>query len=329
MASSGKQSPVDVTSRASANPVWNNPTNLETVGGADADSNLPFVSGTTAWADCHDFSAGFASIPPATIDGIEVFLNDTITSTGNINMEPLILGLEPDVAPISRKATTTLALLTYGASNDLWGGIYTDVDVKDVDFGPDFRGFNSSTTLVVNVDSIEMIVHYTASAAVTVTGTVIGATESQIAAGGRTIILDLTGETWLAVGAAFDGSRQAIIDGIDSAQAETLGWQNEVQATLGVAQVVRTSNTKVTITLLAAETADYKITADEVLTATIPASAHSGTTILTDANFATITAECDQTIAPGTIITQTNLTGAVTDIDESVDAPDGNWLLVA
>jgi hypothetical protein len=31
-------------------------------------------------------------------------------------------------------------------------------------------------------------------------------------------------------------------------------------------------------------------------------------------------------IAPDTLITQTNLTGSITDIDDDPDSPDGNWL---
>ena len=36
---------------------------------------------------------------------------------------------------------------------------------------------------------------------------------------------------------------------------------------------------------------------------------------------------CDEILAPDVLQTQTNLTGAVTDIDESVDTPDGLWLV--
>lgn len=34
-----------------------------------------------------------------------------------------------------------------------------------------------------------------------------------------------------------------------------------------------------------------------------------------------------ETLAPDALLIQTNLTGAVTDIDESVDSPDSNWLV--
>ncbi len=34
----------------------------------------------------------------------------------------------------------------------------------------------------------------------------------------------------------------------------------------------------------------------------------------------------DERIAPDALITQTNLTGSITDIDDDPDSPDGNWL---
>lgn len=109
------------------------------------------------------------------------------------------------------------------------------------------------------------------SASCVVTGTVTTATETDIVAGGKTIILTLTGDTWVAAGGTFDGQRQNIINGLTSAQSELLGWNNVVKALQGVAGVVRTSNSVVTITLDAQAT--YSITANETITVTVPASA--------------------------------------------------------
>ena len=103
------------------------------------------------------------------------------------------------------------------------------------------------------------------------TGTVIGATEADIAAGGKTIILTLTNENWVAAGATFDAQRQNIINGITSAQAEVTGWNMTVKLLQGVAGVVRTSNTVVTVTLDARVT--YNITATETITVTLPSTA--------------------------------------------------------
>ena len=120
----------------------------------------------------------------------------------------------------------------------------------------------------------------TADPVATVSGTVTpGVVEGDIVAGGKTVIITLTNATWVAAGAAFDAQRQNIIDGLDSAQSETTGWNTEVRDKQGVAGVVRTSNTVVTITLDAQ--AAYNITAPETITATVPASTHSGPSDLT------------------------------------------------
>lgn len=109
---------------------------------------------------------------------------------------------------------------------------------------------------------------------VALTGTVTTAIKSDIVSGGKTIILTLTGDTWVAVGATFDAQRQNIIDGLTSAGAELLGWNNVVKALQGVAGVVQTSSTIVTITLDAQAT--YSITAAETITVTVPATALTG-----------------------------------------------------
>ena len=107
-----------------------------------------------------------------------------------------------------------------------------------------------------------------------ITGTIIDGNEEDVRAGSKTIIITLTGDTWVAAGAPFDAERQAIIDGLDSAQSEALGWNNEVRDKEVVGAVVRTSGTVVTITLTAA--AAYALTASETITVTVPASALTG-----------------------------------------------------
>lgn len=72
----------------------------------------------------------------------------------------------------------------------------------------------------------------------------------------------------------FDTERSNIASGVDSAQSEAAGWDAKVKPNIPVANVVRTSNTVVTITLQAQ--ADYDITAQETITWTIPASAVVG-----------------------------------------------------
>lgn len=127
-----------------------------------------------------------------------------------------------------------------------------------------------------DVSTIWALVDYTPSVtSAALTGTITAsATEADIVAGGKTIILTLTGDTWVASGATFDAQRQNIINGLDSAQAEANGWDAVVKAGLAVTDVVRTSATVVTITLPAFAT--YNITATETVTATIPSTALTG-----------------------------------------------------
>lgn len=113
--------------------------------------------------------------------------------------------------------------------------------------------------------------HAAAVGSVALTGTAVPTmTEADVVAGGKTIIVTLTGNTWKAAGAPFDFQRQNIIDGLDSDGSEAHGWDAEVKAKQGVAGVVRTSDTVVTITLDAE--AAYDITAEETITVTVPAS---------------------------------------------------------
>ena len=106
-----------------------------------------------------------------------------------------------------------------------------------------------------------------------VTGTAIASiTETDVVTGGKTIIITLKGDTWIAAGAAsFDLQRDEIIAGLDSAQSELLGWDAIVKATQGLGGVVRTSDTVVTVTLDAS--ALYNITAQETITVTVPSTA--------------------------------------------------------
>ena len=117
----------------------------------------------------------------------------------------------------------------------------------------------------------------TASAAVTGTATA-SITETDVVTGGKTIIITLTNNNWVPT-ASFDAQRQSIINGLDSAQSEATGWDAVVKATQGVAGVVRTSDTVVTVTLDAFAT--YNITAQETITVTVPASALSSVEAIT------------------------------------------------
>lgn len=129
-----------------------------------------------------------------------------------------------------------------------------------------------------------------------------GAHDQAAFTGGGT---DTTSDSWAAVSfalrpataSAFDNARDDLRDNCDSAQAEATGWDALKTTTMPVANVVRTSDTVVTVTLQAA--ASYNITAQETITCTVPAVILSGAT----ATAATPTFTIDATGAatcPGT-----------------------------
>jgi len=109
-----------------------------------------------------------------------------------------------------------------------------------------------------------------------VTGTITSSVdETHIVAGGKTLIITLTDGQWIAAGAgSFDLQRDEIIAGCDSAQSETLGWDLVPKALQSLGGVARTSNTVVTITWDAFAT--YNITANEMITVTVPSTAVVG-----------------------------------------------------
>ena len=125
-----------------------------------------------------------------------------------------------------------------------------------------------------------------AAATVALTGTVTSATEADIVAGGKTLILTLTNDTWTAAVGNSNPTTTAIINGLDSDGAEATGWDAVVKAGLTFNDVTRDSDTQVTILLPAFAT--YDITALETITATVPHEAlqtTSGTDVVATPTF--------------------------------------------
>lgn len=106
-----------------------------------------------------------------------------------------------------------------------------------------------------------------------ITGTITASVnESDIVTGGKTLIITLTDDEWIAAGAgSFDLQRDEIIAGCDSAQSEGTGWDAVPKANQSLGGVVRTSASVVTITWDAFVT--YNITANETITVTVPSTA--------------------------------------------------------
>lgn len=107
----------------------------------------------------------------------------------------------------------------------------------------------------------------------TLTGTIVpNVIEDDIITGGKTVIITLASDTFIAAGAGPIGTvanTQALIDGITSGQGEAAGWNIEVRDKEVVGAVSRDSNTQATVTFTAA--AAYEITGTETITVTIPA----------------------------------------------------------
>ena len=109
----------------------------------------------------------------------------------------------------------------------------------------------------------------------TLTGTITASvTEADIVTGGKTLIITLVGDTWKVAGTGPIGSTadtQALIDGFSATSSPTNGWNNEVRDNAATTEIVRTSATVATWTVAAQS--GYDITAQEVITGTIPTAA--------------------------------------------------------
>ena len=134
-----------------------------------------------------------------------------------------------------------------------------------------------------------------------ITGTIgDGATEQEVRDGTGTIVITLTDATW---DDPITSERQNIIDGLDAAESEANGWNAQVRDQIGVGSVVLTSSTIVTITITQSEVANYRVDANEVITVTVPASAHSGASAITATPTITITAAAESAALTGNVTT--------------------------
>lgn len=165
-------------------------------------------------------------------------------------------------------------------------GILTDLEALDGQALADYKSRLGGTTMTlydlygnaVTVRAADAL-RYTAKGfpaaypTVAVTGTAIasGVAEAEIVSGNETLIFTLTNGTWAAAGATFNALRASFLAYLRAGGAEVAGWDAEVVPELAVDNVVRTSDTVVTITLPAA--ADYAIAADEDVALGVPAGA--------------------------------------------------------
>lgn len=220
------------------------------------DASTPTVDPAAVAADSIDY----ATFNPTQNDAYIVaigFYNDDVTTAGTISGTDPVLTNRWDLEDATG---TDASIFGYSGPNTTYPSIATGARAHTT----------TSMTDAINVGVLFGLVGVPASAALTGTITAT-AREADIVAGGKTIIITLTNDTWVAAGATFDAQRANIIQGLDSAQSEALGWNAKVRDLEVVGAVVRTSATVVTITLSASAT--YDITATETITMTVPTTA--------------------------------------------------------
>lgn len=212
----------------------------------------------------------------------------TVALGGVVNPDPAISGGR--VVDITTVAAVVDFELRDRAAHALRGSLRTFADprrgphefyaltIGTVEVGTLWEAFGWSLELRTGAEMSHDIGRAQAvalSIVLTLSGTILTATETNIVSGGRTIILTLpTGYTWVAAGATFDAQRAAIIAGLTSGASEATGWNAVVKPAIGVGDVVRTSATIVTITLPAVAT--YNIAAPETITVVVPDAAITG-----------------------------------------------------
>ncbi len=109
-----------------------------------------------------------------------------------------------------------------------------------------------------------------ANLSIALTGTAIagGITEESVVAGGDTVIITVSGDTWEATLGADNAITTAFLAAITGDDAGANGWDDEVALVHG--NLVRDSDTQVTLTIPAS--ASYAVAADETVTVSPPAS---------------------------------------------------------
>lgn len=183
---------------------WVTPTNIQADDGTEAQI-------TAASYDAGDFSFilkaknfGFSAPAGATIDGVEVEIDRRCFAGTAVDLAVQLLDASGMLASTNRASASawpaSLAVASYGSASDKWdmGVTLTPALVNDVDFGVGLQVQATAANTDIGVDFIRMTVHYTPGTSADVTGTAAaGIDESDIVAGGKTIVITLTGETWI------------------------------------------------------------------------------------------------------------------------------------
>lgn len=121
--------------------------------------------------------------------------------------------------------------------------------------------------------------------------------ESTVAAGGLTVTLNLSGDTFVPTACQDNAITDALIAGLTAAGSQTHGLLNEITPIMAFGQFSRDSNTQITWTVPASNYA--LLNGNEDWTWTIPASATTGSSEIVATPSITIQNESDAPAAPG------------------------------
>jgi len=231
-------------------------------GPATRDANLYRVRTGRDWTEDGVTWNRYASNQNWTTGGADDTTSDRVgTSSGVVN-------LDDTWGHTHAWTSATLVADVQGfvdGSYDNYGWVLIAATAENLGTNTAYNVFDSSDTATSSRRPKLTVNHL----GVTLSGTIgDDASEVDVRAGGGTIVLTLTGDTWLD---PITAQRQAIINGLDSAQSESTGWNTVVRDTLDVSAVVLTSATVLTITLPAFST--YSIADTETITITIPEAA--------------------------------------------------------
>jgi len=249
-------------------------------------ATLQIYAHTAVYDDlsCYIYGHDIANTPEFTTDGWNISQRTWTSASAEWIGASLGTGWKtsPSIVSIIQELVTDYDLTAIGFTLDpLHYGLEYMLKLRSYDYAGNTYG-------------AKLHIEWTATAALT--GTCVPTiTQADVVAGGKTIVITLGGETWVATVGEDNAITTALIAGIDSAQSEAAGWDATAKTAITHDNVVRTSNTVVTITLPAV--AAYYMTATETITVTIPASAlTSAAELVATPTFTVTPMSCDDQI---------------------------------
>jgi len=165
MSSIGPLSPGTVIDDATVGTVaWSNPNNAK-VSDGNYSIALPAGGGISHYLKATNF--GFSIPIGATINGILVEIEENYFTAGGTTTENAIKIVKSDgTIGTTNKSTgatfpTTDTYISYGSSSDLWGEMWDNTKINDVDFGVVLSVNSVSSYSNAAVDHIRITVYYT------------------------------------------------------------------------------------------------------------------------------------------------------------------------